>query len=683
MNVHTSLKNKASIKKLDSAAMELKSLSKDSFLQKRFENFSLRILFFGLGSLAFFLYSFYVFAYRDFSPSSTYVVYFLMILGSHLVGSIFSGKIFLTNQHDAYEMLRKLNLSFFLTVGLFILLLLSVKNDTFSRIIILGSMLMSVSIEAVYLLFVYGIRHADDDDEVPSTKKDNKHPYRYIILEFTLLASVVLGYRLNYNSATSMVGSELVLYASLFIAWVFAGLSSHKFNIVESSDSLLQGYLLMVKGYVIQAALAALSLYYLNIPNAIDWLNVVALYVIASSVLFFLFYAKKINEAADRSVKLFLSDYEGRKIRQTSEYSKYAFCHLENGSSFPAELEHDFLKDYPGVFGFINKTIDLKSFLAERCRIRRTSDVYNFEILKNNSMEMIVNLQRINDIRRINFYLRAVNGKLLPGGVFVGCVLPNIQRFDRIIEKYPGGIGHFVYLFDFIWRRVFIKMPVIRHFYFWVTKGKDRAISLAETLGRLVFNGFEIINLSIIGDDFYFIAKKSAPPIEDNTPKYRLVFKMRRIGLNGNPITVYKIRTMHPYSEYIQKFLYEQSNLDVGGKFKNDFRITSWGKVLRKLWIDELPMLLNLFRGELKLVGVRPLSSHYLSLYSESFREYRNRFKPGLLPPYYADMPETIDEIEQSEKAYLTSYEKSPLITDIRYFFKAFFNIIIRRKRSA
>jgi lipopolysaccharide/colanic/teichoic acid biosynthesis glycosyltransferase len=139
---------------------------------------------------------------------------------------------------------------------------------------------------------------------------------------------------------------------------------------------------------------------------------------------------------------------------------------------------------------------------------------------------------------------------------------------------------------------------------------------------------------------------------------------------------------MHPYSEYLQEFVYENNNLEIGGKFKDDFRITAWGKLFRKFWVDELPMFLNLMKGDCKLVGVRPLSSQYLSLYDEEFRERRLNYKPGLLPPYYADMPMTIEEIQNSEKKYLEAFEKNPISTDIKYFFKALNNIVIKRQRS-
>ena len=56
--------------------------------------------------------------------------------------------------------------------------------------------------------------------------------------------------------------------------------------------------------------------------------------------------------------------------------------------------------------------------------------------------------------------------------------------------------------------------------------------------------------------------------------------------------------------------------------------------------------------------------------------------KPGLIPPFYADMPSTLEVNMASEMRYLKSYENSPVATDFRYFLKAMFNILIKRKRS-
>ena len=55
----------------------------------------------------------------------------------------------------------------------------------------------------------------------------------------------------------------------------------------------------------------------------------------------------------------------------------------------------------------------------------------------------------------------------------------------------------------------------------------------------------------------------------------------------------------------------------------------------------------------MNLVGVRALSKHYFSLYPSDLQELRIKYKPGLIPPFYYDMPKTFDEILSSEKKYL------------------------------
>jgi len=126
----------------------------------------------------------------------------------------------------------------------------------------------------------------------------------------------------------------------------------------------------------------------------------------------------------------------------------------------------------------------------------------------------------------------------------------------------------------------------------------------------------------------------------------------------------------------------KRNNLAAGGKFKNDFRVSIWGHFLRKTWIDELPMIVNLIKGDLKLVGIRPLSKHYLSLYPEEFQKKRSTVKPGLIPPFYADMPKTLPEIIASEEKYIDAYKKHKFLTDCKYFRKSFCNIVFRHARS-
>jgi lipopolysaccharide/colanic/teichoic acid biosynthesis glycosyltransferase len=180
----------------------------------------------------------------------------------------------------------------------------------------------------------------------------------------------------------------------------------------------------------------------------------------------------------------------------------------------------------------------------------------------------------------------------------------------------------------------------------------------------------------------YFVGRKVNEPLFPTEPSYGPIVKLERIGKNGKMIKVYKLRTMHPYAEYIQEYVYKKDGLAEGGKFNNDFRVSTMGKFFRALWLDEFPSLINLIKGDLKLFGVRPLSKHYFSLYTPELQEKRIKYKPGLVPPFYVDLPKTLKEIMESEMKYLNAYDKHPFRTDFRYFFIAMFNIIFRRYRS-
>ena len=299
-----------------------------------------------------------------------------------------------------------------------------------------------------------------------------------------------------------------------------------------------------------------------------------------------------------------------------------------------------------------------------------------------NGIQSIVNLSRINDVRYIHQFLKEMNSKLSIGGYYIGCVEANEERRQKIYKKFPK-VLYFPYIFgQFLFMRCCPKWLLTKRLFFITTKGKNRFLSLSETLGRLASCGFETIEYRRIDNLTYFVTKKTSEPIINTYPSYGPLLKLNRFGKNEKPFRIYKLRTMHPYSEFLQNYIYKNNNLEKGGKFKNDFRIPLWGKLFRKYWIDEVPMFINLIKGDIKLVGVRPLSAHYLSLYRDDLRKLRYNHKPGLIPPFYADLPETIEEIMNSEEKYLISYDKNPIKTDFIYFFKIFKNIFFNNARS-
>jgi exopolysaccharide biosynthesis polyprenyl glycosylphosphotransferase len=110
-----------------------------------------------------------------------------------------------------------------------------------------------------------------------------------------------------------------------------------------------------------------------------------------------------------------------------------------------------------------------------------------------------------------------------------------------------------------------------------------------------------------------------------------IIFAQSRYGLNRRPFRMYKFRTMVADAEAIQPLL-EHRN-EAGGpvfKISNDPRITPVGRFLRKLSIDELPQLINVLRGEMSLVGPRPLPARDVQRFTESALMRRFSVRPGL-----------------------------------------------------
>jgi len=328
---------------------------------------------------------------------------------------------------------------------------------------------------------------------------------------------------------------------------------------------------------------------------------------------------------------------------------------------------------------FINLYFNLSS---RRNYLTSTSDQINLEKLTFGKFSSILNLKKVNDIRYINKFFETVNTILPNSGLYLGKVVTYPNRRSAILKKYPPILNKVIYFFDYIFSRVLPKLPISKNLYFHLTKGKGRVISRAEMYGRLYSCGFEIIDEKTINHSLFFVAKKVKDPSYDQNPTYAPLISLSRIGKNGKIIKVHKIRTMHPYSEYLQEYVYNRNELQEGGKIKNDFRISPEGRIFRKFWIDEIPMLLNVFKGEMKLVGVRPLSKHFYSLYDEDLQQKRIKNKPGFIPPFYVDLPKTMSEIMESERKYLELYDQSPFITDVKYFFMAFKNVLFKGARS-
>ncbi len=180
---------------------------------------------------------------------------------------------------------------------------------------------------------------------------------------------------------------------------------------------------------------------------------------------------------------------------------------------------------------------------------------------------------------------------------------------------------------------------------------------------RLIKRGFDIVasilGLILLAPLFLVVAyliKK-----EDGGPVF---FVQERTGKDNKPFKMYKFRTMCENAAEMHKFLLEQNELDGPAfKMKDDPRITKVGKVLRRTSIDELPQLLNILKGEMSVVGPRPLPVYETEQMTE-FQNTRHLVKPGLTC-YWQVMGRTevpFDEWMELDQKYL---EKRSVATDI------------------
>lgn len=331
------------------------------------------------------------------------------------------------------------------------------------------------------------------------------------------------------------------------------------------------------------------------------------------------------------------------------------------------------------TFNYFENYIDLSS---EKALVVLQSNSIRLDKIKN--IDNIVSLQKINNVRYINKYLEKINSKLDKDGIFIGCLETFKARRNKMkINKIPV-LNNLYFCFEFLIKRILPKVSFTKKYYFDFTKGNDRLLSKAEGLGRLVSCGFRIMDYKSIDGLLYFVVKKIEEPIFDTNPSYGPLYKMPRLGKNGKMIGVYKFRTMHPYSEYLQDYVVNANGYADTGKPADDFRIPTWGKFMRKFWLDEIPQLYNVLKGDLKLVGVRPVSRRYFQDIPKEMQKLRLTQLPGCIPPYVAlNRDSNVMSVLQSEKEYLEEKIKNPYTTDARYFINAIYNIVIMHKRSA
>ncbi|MCQ9300145.1 sugar transferase [Staphylococcus hyicus] len=148
-----------------------------------------------------------------------------------------------------------------------------------------------------------------------------------------------------------------------------------------------------------------------------------------------------------------------------------------------------------------------------------------------------------------------------------------------------------------------------------------------------------------------------------------VLFKQVRPGKNGYPFKLYKFRTM------------TNSKTADGELLPDHLRMTKLGSIIRSSSIDELPQLVNVIKGDLSLVGPRPLLMEYLPLYNEEQRK-RHDVKPGITGWAQINGRNTISW-DQKFKLDVWYVENQSFKLDLYILYKTFQKVIQKKDISA
>ena len=150
--------------------------------------------------------------------------------------------------------------------------------------------------------------------------------------------------------------------------------------------------------------------------------------------------------------------------------------------------------------------------------------------------------------KHINKSLEIVNEKLSTNGIYIGCVESYSLRRTRLVGKM-GILFYVIGPLDFISKRIIPKIRKLNSVQEFVTRGKRRAISNTEAMGRLVRAGFEMIDFKEINGLTWYVGHKVSKPRMDHKPNYGLIYKK-------NVITSYSIHYTKLYEYFVSYVMY-------------------------------------------------------------------------------------------------------------------------------
>jgi len=450
----------------------------------------------------------------------------------------------------------------------------------------------------------------------------------------------IIGMLLSFNYYFPFKYENTITIFLIFIIWLFANYVTHRFQ-RDVNNGFIEFLNPNLKGLAI-FSLGLLILSY-KVPETDLFLNYAVLNI------------------SFELVAMFLSPLLIHK-ESKSEFKK-GIIQIELNREISLEKKSVFDEgQYEGMRSREAIKVVKKSF--------ENKDTFTDCALNKNMKAFIINENLINDTVNIDASLLSDYNLIESGGYL-------IIFYKKLENRYTK----FRY-FDYFFHGVLPTLPLMKNFYLFLCRGRNRILSTSEMWGRLHRIGFDVQSEITLLDSNMIFSEKKYMPMTDVNPSYSPLIKLDRVSLGGSLVSIHKIRSMYPYSEFNQKKVFELNSLDSSGKFNDDFRITPFGNFIRKFWIDELPQIIDWFRGNIKIVGIRAMSQQYFSLYPNRYQKKYKKVKPGFVSPIFDPNEGSFELIVKTEEKYLDNYLNNPIRTDIKYFFKTFLDVFYRGVKS-
>lgn len=193
---------------------------------------------------------------------------------------------------------------------------------------------------------------------------------------------------------------------------------------------------------------------------------------------------------------------------------------------------------------------------------------------------------------------------------------------DKFIERISGMWENI--MTDAIERPMFtiVEANMSRHNMREIYQRKSAVYKLIKRLMDVLLSAAALVVLSPV-----FLITAVAIKCEDNGPVF---FAQQRAGKDMKPFRMYKFRSMYVNAdEKLSEMMKDNEQTGHAFKIKNDPRITKTGKVIRRFSIDELPQLINIIKGDMSIVGPRPILTFQMEECSQYERQ-RLVVQPGL-----------------------------------------------------